>query len=217
MIPLMGSIDDLVGEQIEQYVDLGYPEMASLAPERFRTLLRQSIPPVVGDAPTTSSREPGRYPAVLVVTDRLIPVEQRVDALRWNAGDRKGVVDPNHGPEGLKGYRPLPGLDVPDESVYLLVDVERGDSFRGETPDEAVGILESRGRSPLTIDEGVSLAALHPEALESNHCFMLAGSSRGDRRVPALWIADRAPKLGWCWKGNRHSWLGIASTARRTP
>ncbi|MGH3631886.1 MAG: DUF5701 family protein [Sciscionella sp.] len=24
-----------------------------------------------------------------------------------------------------------------------------------------------------------------------------------------------APKLGWCWAGNRHTWLGFASASRR--
>ena len=34
-------------------------------------------------------------------------------------------------------------------------------------------------------------------------------------RVPALWISERAPKLGWCWDGNPHTWLGLASAGRR--
>jgi len=55
----------------------------------------------------------------------------------------------------------------------------------------------------------------HPELLERNHCFSLAGSRRGDRRVPALWISRNAPKLGWCWEGNPHDWLGCASAAVR--
>ena len=36
-----------------------------------------------------------------------------------------------------------------------------------------------------------------------------------DRRVPALWISEQAPKLGWCWDGNPHSWLGLASAGSR--
>ncbi|WP_369693045.1 DUF5701 family protein, partial [Dietzia timorensis] len=24
-----------------------------------------------------------------------------------------------------------------------------------------------------------------------------------------------APKVGWCWAGNRHTWLGFASAAGR--
>ena len=34
-------------------------------------------------------------------------------------------------------------------------------------------------------------------------------------RVPALWIADRAPHLGWCWENNHHTWLGVASAETR--
>jgi hypothetical protein len=48
-----------------------------------------------------------------------------------------------------------------------------------------------------------------------------------DARTPALWISNGtgrdgrerrdAPKVGWCWAGNRHTWLGFASAARRAP
>jgi hypothetical protein len=30
-----------------------------------------------------------------------------------------------------------------------------------------------------------------------------------------MWISERAPKLGWCWDGNPHDWLGVASAAGR--
>ena len=33
--------------------------------------------------------------------------------------------------------------------------------------------------------------------------------------VPAIWISNRAPKLGWCWAGNPHTWLGSASCSDR--
>ncbi|MDF2824427.1 MAG: hypothetical protein K0R68_1835, partial [Mycobacterium sp.] len=46
-----------------------------------------------------------------------------------------------------------------------------------------------------------------------------------DSRTPALWISNGAgrdggarrdaPKVGWCWAGNRHTWLGFASVAGR--
>ena len=46
-----------------------------------------------------------------------------------------------------------------------------------------------------------------------------------DARTPAIWISNGtgrdgrerrdAAKLGWCWWGNRHTWLGIASCAGR--
>ena len=46
-----------------------------------------------------------------------------------------------------------------------------------------------------------------------------------DSRTPAVWISNgtgrdgagnrNAPKVGWCWADNRHSWLGFASAASR--
>jgi hypothetical protein len=33
--------------------------------------------------------------------------------------------------------------------------------------------------------------------------------------VTAIWISKGAPKLGWCWAGNPHTWLGSASCAKR--
>ncbi len=86
-------------------------------------------------------------------------------------------------------------------------------------PEDATRVIRSRGRTPLTIDEGIALVTQVPQVLEKNKCFMLAGSRRsaipGDRRVPALWISERAPKLGWCWDGNPHTWLGTASAGAR--
>jgi hypothetical protein len=67
----------------------------------------------------------------------------------------------------------------------------------------------------LTIDEGIALVTQKPEAVAKNGGFSLAGSRCGDRRVTALWISDNRPKLGWCWAGNPHTWLGTASCRGR--
>ena len=64
--------------------------------------------------------------------------------------------------------------------------------------------------------ERIALVTHHPEALAKNACFSLPGSRCGDRRVAALWISKGAPKLGWCWAGNPHTWLGSASCGGRT-
>lgn len=64
-----------------------------------------------------------------------------------------------------------------------------------------------------------------PVALERNHCFMTNGIL--DARPPALWLSNGtgrdgrerrdAPKAGWCWASNRHTWLGFGSTTGRHP
>lgn len=165
---------------------------------------------------------PGRVPGApagadfVVVPDlSTVDLDDLPPLLRLPGSDRPGILDRNHGPEGLRDYRPLPGLDVPARGAYLLVGVERGEEFCGVRPGDAVVEIERRGRTPLTIAEGIALQLVLPALLEKNKCFMLAGSRRGDRRVPALWISDRAPKLGWCWEGNPHSWLGTASALGR--
>ena len=111
-------------------------------------------------------------------------------------------MDRNHGEGDLAGYHPIEGCEPPG-AAYLLVDVERGEEFRNVRPEDATRTIRERGRTPLTIDEGIALVTQVPQVLEKNNCFMLAGSRRHDRRVPALWISERAPKLGWCWTATR--------------
>lgn len=203
--------------QVERMVAAGYPGIAGLSASAFRDLLEplRDVSRSQGAAPAGRAADGFRAPWVIVVTEQLLPAEALVPQLRLAAGDRPGVVDRNYGDEALADYRPLPELEVPEAPAYLLLDVERGDEFRSVRPRDAVPTIIGRDRTPLTIHEGIALALTHPDALERNHCFMLAGSRSTHRRVPALWIAERAPKLGWCWEGNHHTWLGIASAGGR--
>lgn len=171
----------------------------------------EAILAVLGDH--VEQTAPSAGDAVLVV--RGIDPASLVGALRLEGSDRTGTLDRNHGPEGLAPYVPRPGLGVPDAPAYALVGVERGDAYRGVPPSQALEDVVARGRSPLTIEEGLAAVLVAPALLERGHCFSLAGSTRGDRRVPALWVSADAPKLGWCWTGAPHGWLGLASCASR--
>ena len=153
---------------------------------------------------------------MLVVTREVVDPERTVPLLRLApSGTRPGVVDRNHGEQGLAPYRPIEQVALPSTGAYLLLDVDRGEEFLGVRPEEALPVVLGRGRTPLTIEEGIAVVTHAPQVLEKNRCFMLSGSRRGDRRVPALWISERAPKLGWCWDGNPHDWLGVASAGSR--
>jgi hypothetical protein len=152
---------------------------------------------------------------VVVASPRSVDREALVPLMTLAGKSKPGVLDRNHGEEGLRPYRDLPELEVPEDAPYLLVDVERGEEFCNVRPGDAVREIVARGRTPLTVLEGIILQLVRPDLLIKNHCFMLAGSRRGDRRVPALWISDGAPKLGWCWEGNPHTWLGTASASAR--
>ncbi len=201
--------------QVATLLRLGYPALAGQTEAAFRQRLAplRDLAAGLGDlAPARS----GAAPLVLVVTSEVVDPQRTVPLLRLApGGTRPGIVDRNHGAEGLAPYRPIDEVGLPDPDAYLLLDVDRGEEFRGVPPEEALPVLLGRGRTPLTIDEGVAVVTHAPHLLEKNACFMLSGSRRGDRRVPAMWISERAPKLGWCWDGNPHSWLGVASAGSR--
>ncbi|MCX5211194.1 DUF5701 family protein [Kitasatospora sp. NBC_00240] len=114
---------------------------------------------------------------------------------------KAGIID-RHYPEGeIERFVPVEGLGLPYGPVHLLLDADRGEEFCGVVPKDAMATVAGRGRSLLTMEEGIAFVTLHPRALAKNTCFSLGAARCGDRRVPALRISQGAPKLGWCWEG----------------
>lgn len=150
-------------------------------------------------------------PFVLVVNSRRAPIAAMLPLAKRQG---KAPVEKLY-PRSLPDFTTIPQVTLPEGEAYLLVDVNRGTDYLNITPDAAyVSILEA-GRSPLTIAEGVALLTHVPELLQPNNCYSLLASRCGDKRVPALWLSEGRPKLGWCWAGNPHTWLGSASCAKR--
>lgn len=206
----------LLDRQLDTLLDLGYPTLAGLTPAAFTELLAPLREVATALAPVPGADAAGHASLVLVVTRELVDPAATVPLLRLAPdGAAPGVVDRNHGDAGLAPYRPIEQVCLPGATAYLLLDVDRGEEFRGVRPEEALPVILGRGRTPLTIEEGIAVVTHHPGLLEKNRCFMLSGSRRGDRRVPAMWISAKAPKLGWCWDGNPHDWLGVASAGGR--
>ncbi|GHJ57287.1 hypothetical protein Nm8I071_66590 [Nonomuraea sp. TT08I-71] len=197
--------------QLDRLVQLGYPALAGLTGDAFRDLLTPLRGVAVARAADLPAPTDGRVPFLLVTTRELVPVQERI-ALTTLAGKRKpGILDRNFPADDLPTFYPIKELEVPAGPAYLLFDVDRGEEYRNQPPSTALADMTERGRLPITIDEGLAFVTLHPPALASNRCFSLVGSRCGDKRVPALWISQGAPKLGWCWFGNPHTWLGSAT------
>ena len=206
----------VVDRQVETLVALGYPALAGLTETQCLDRLAPLRDAAAALPDLASDRRPGRASLVLVVTRALVDPELTVPTLRLAPkGTKPGILDRNHGEAGLAPYRPIDEVRLPDPTAYLLLDVDRGEEFLGVRPEEALPVVLGRGRTPLTIEEGIAVVTHAPQVLERNRCFMLSGSRRGDRRVPAMWISAGAPKLGWCWDGNPHDWLGVASAGGR--
>lgn len=198
-----------VAGQVQRLIDLGVPSLAGMPSSGFTGLGVD----LAG-------------PGVLCVSPSLVPPSRLAPLMRRR--DRAGFVVEDM--TDLDQFEPIDGVEVPDRALYLLRGTDRGDEFRGVTPSAALVRIQERGRSPLTISEGISWLLQQPEVLADNHCFMCVGSrkvsgTRLDARTPAVWICRgtgrdgaarrNAPKVGWCWAGNHHSWLGCASAATR--
>lgn len=194
--------------QVHTLIDRGYPALAGLSPAAFRRLAEPLRTGLRGATPAADS---GPVPFVLVVDERTVRLRDQALAMRLPAGN--GITDMTD--DDLRRFRPIEGLTVPDAGLYLLADVDTGPEYLNVTPELALPGITRRGRSPLTVAEGIAVVTHLPGILRERNCFSLLGSRCGDRRVTAVWVSKKRPKLGWCWAGNPHTWLGSASCGRR--
>ena len=196
-------------EQVSRLIDLGYPSLLGQNRDDFESALRP-----LGAIANRSSREgpADTLDCVLVISTPRLPV---ADLLPIVVRSGRTAVERLF-PKKPSDFVPTADLPLPEGDAYLLFGVDRGDATLNKTPLESMPLLAAAKRSPLTVEEGVAVLTQAPEFLQSNHCFMLLGSRCDDKRVPALWLSDGRPKLGWCWEGNRHTWLGMASCLGRS-
>ena len=201
--PVPTEADLEFDRQVDALAQTGLPEHRELADGCFRAWLeplRDLLPAVAADG--------SRLPFVVVVPD--LPMVDVLSAVHTVDGTGFTTMDD----VDLARFRPLPELDVPG-APYLLVDVDTGADTLNLPPADALPQIAEAGRSPLTLAEGLALLVSHPGVLRARNAFSLLGSRAGDKRVPALWVSKRRPRLGWCWQGAPHSWLGSASCGAR--
>ena len=126
-------------------------------------------------------------------------------------GGQSGYVDMR--PLDPSVFRPVVAVPAGD---YWIEDVDLGSDLLNVAPAQARQRLEAAGRSPLTLAEGIAVLLAYPGILRAANCFQMLGSSAGDKRVASLWVPrEGRPRLGWCWDGNPHTWLGAASCRDR--
>ncbi|MEU3424847.1 DUF5701 family protein [Streptomyces gardneri] len=205
--------------QAERLIELGVHEIAGVSADALRTFASEAVEAVEAaegdDGGALLAVHPDRAPA-----SALAPLLRRADKPGFVVVDMPDVDD----------FAPS-GIELPDAPFYLVTGVDRGDRMSNWSPDEALPALTEEKRTPLVLTEGIHWVLQQPAALERNLCFMTIGSrlrkANGamDARTPAIWISNGtgrdgrerrdAPKVGWCWWGNRHTWLGFASATGR--
>ncbi|MFF0484728.1 DUF5701 family protein [Streptomyces sp. NPDC004435] len=202
-----------LADQAERLIDLGVPALTGIDAGELRSFAEKAAV----DAPAG---------ALLAVHPDAAPASALAPLL--SLADKPGflVVDM----EDVDAFTPQ-GVDLPDGPFYLVHDLDRGDHMGNWSPEEALPALTAVGRTPLLLTEGIHWLLQRPEVLERNKCFMTIGSrlrkpnGSFDARTPAIWISNGtgrdgkerkgAPKVGWCWWNNRHTWLGFGSTTGR--
>jgi hypothetical protein len=183
--------------QVTTLLDFGYPKLACLSEDAFLDL----VTPLEAKIPDSAD-----VPFALVIAG--VGAHAAMDATAHGYVDTT-PVDPSD-------FVPIAGLSIPVSPAYVMLDVDTGVDTLNVTPDDALVTILERGRSPLTVDEGVALFTHHPDILQTHNAYSMLGSRRGDKRVTAIWNSKGRARLGWCWAGNPHSWLGSASCRERS-
>jgi hypothetical protein len=198
--------------QVDNLLKKSYPKAAGISVTAFLELiepLRKSVAriPVIIKDPAH-----GRLSFVIVIKSDLVSADTAMKLVEREG--KRGIIMMQ--PVEPQQFTSIDGVDIPGGMAYLLADIDRGRESLNVRPSDALKTIRTQRRSPLTIDEGVAVLTHFPEFLQKNNCFSLLASRRGDQRVPALWISgEKNPKLGWCWDGNPHTWLGSASCGSR--
>lgn len=198
--------------QAERLIELGVHELAGIPADELRAF-----------AANAGDKDGG---ALLAVHPDHAPASALAPLLRHDGKPGFVVTDM----ADVDDFAPCT-VELPDAPLYLVTDLNRGDHMADWSPEEALPALAGQGRTPLLLTEGIHWVLQQPAILERNRCFMTIGSrlrkANGalDARTPAIWISNgtgrdgrerrNAPKVGWCWWGNRHTWLGFASATGR--
>ncbi len=163
--------------QSQTLVDAGYPALAGLDEAGFRAMLE----PLRRPSRAAASSAPIRIPFAIVVSSALVSADRALPALRWKTTTGWTELTADE----LATFRPTEGVSLPEAPVYLVTDIDTGQENLGVRARDALPAILREGRTPLTIDEGVSLLAVFPASSGSatpSSCPAPAAATSGSPR-----------------------------------
>lgn len=198
--------------QAKLLLNAGYPDMLGISKTQFTENLEPLRARLEGIEPFECV---GNIPVCIAFGKGVIGIADAMSRIEAKAA--RGVVDMT--PLSPEDFQPIDAVQIPAGRFYLLFDVDTGRSSLNVSPENALNAIRVQGRTPLTLEEGVALTAQFPQVLtdkKNYNCIQMPGSRKiSDQRVPSIWFSKGAPRLGWCWDRNIHTWLGSASAAYR--
>ena len=199
----MSKASEEAQKQLDRIVALGYPDVADMSAAAFRALARPIIRALEDSDLGTQ--------ILLVPTRELVSPESLI--ARTSINRMAGFT--TMPPRDIASFLPQDGFEPPEGPFYLVVEPHTGTCYINREPDVARKLIDSDERLPLTLEEGLAIAAQHPEWLLEKNGFNLLGSRSADGRVPSIWMSQNAPRLGAVWPNSRHTWLGNAFCVSR--
>ena len=144
-------------QQAERLIELGVHQLAGLSESDLCAAV----------APEAESER-----ALLVIKADMVAASRLAPLLQLDGKPGFVVEDM----ADVDGFAPIAGVDLPGSPVYVVHDLDRGDDLANWSPNEALVEIAARGRTPLTLTEGMYWLLQRPDRLERNHCFMTIGS-----------------------------------------
>lgn len=190
-------------KQLDRLVALGYPDVADMSAAAFRSLATPII--------TALAQSDLDERILLIPTRELVTPESLI--ARTSINRMAGFT--TMPPRDIASFMPQDGFEPPEGPFYIVVDPHTGTKYTNREPDIARKLVETDGRLPLTLEEGLAIATQHPDWLVHKNGFNLLGSRSPDGRVPSIWMSQNAPRLGSVWPSSRHTWLGNAYCLER--
>jgi hypothetical protein len=202
------TLDVEFNRQVENLIQKGYPVITRVNDEEFR----KKIEPLRDKIQSLETElQQGHILFAIVINSDWVGGEQAMPLVEREGKKGFSVMDD----DDIRRFKPIQDVQIPDGFAYLMLGINTGKDTLNVTPNEAMKTIQNENHSPLTVEEGIAVVTHYPDMLKKNNGFSLLGSRCGDRRVTALWISGGKPKLGWCWAGNPHTWLGSASCRSR--
>jgi hypothetical protein len=195
--------------QLLVMLDKSFPALAGISEAEFRGHV-EPLRDRLTDLPAPSGDT--ALPFAIVISRDLVPTEAAMSHVIDSRG-KSGVV--NMDPVSPDDFKPVDGLGVPPGHAYMLADIDLGAKFLDVRPKDALPSIEKSGRLTLTIDEGIAIMTQYGDVLQTHNAFQLLASRQDSQRIPSIWRSYNRPRLGWCWDGAPHPWMGSASAAIR--
>ena len=170
-------------EQVGRLVALGIPELVGVSESEMRAAIQPA---------------PDGHDSLLAISPDRLPPSALAPLLRHK--DKPGFVVTDM--VDVDRFAPIAESSPPDALLYLVHGPDRGDDMANWSPDEALPAIIDRGRTPLTLTEGIHWLLQAPDVLTRNHCFMTIGSRLRkadgtlDARTPAVWISNGTGRDG---------------------